>query len=364
MSQSAPRPITASAAPRDLQARLREFRDLLSGPKRIRIAAEARRREIDRIIGTTAKMPDDWDQIRSRLEETEKSLAGLMARGWKDFHQAVEEIPAAYVSVLLEPESGDACFELLELLALSPPPAQGATQGFVDRERLSAPVTQALEALLTSGSVEQKLAVFEAFLWKSFQDPGLETVCVRLLGEADPRLQSRGLQWMKPGNLLVRHLDALKSCWRRTSDWAVLETALDALGSADAPEARALYWDFAREILERRADRPTGLHAAGLRAFLHPPRREEEEQYAALAAQALKGKFDMESRQDFSIVLEGTLKLPLPRALQILDQARPSLPPVLGNAVGVVADQIRAGETRPQSLYQAYILAFPRPRGD
>jgi RNA polymerase sigma factor (sigma-70 family) len=359
---AAPVALLASEAPRDLRARLREFRDLLTGPKKVRIAAEAQRRELDKRFHST--IPDELLQARSRLEETEKSLAGLMARGWKEFHQDVRENPSTYASVLLEAESGDACFELLELFAPFAPPSQGTQQGFLQREDLPAPVSQALEVLLASGSAEQKLAVFEAVLMKTFQDPGIETTCVRFLGETDPRLQERALWIMKAAKSLDRHLDALKGCWKRTSDEYVMEYALDALDGAERPEARALYWDFAREILERSAARPTGDFSAWRRVFLHPPLREEEEQFAALAAWALKRKFDRENRTALVIVLEGTLNLPLERGLRILDQARPSLDPVLGIAVGRMADQIRAGETRPQSLLRTFYLALPLPKED
>jgi hypothetical protein len=322
----------------------------------------ARERELNRSLGST--IPDEWYQIRSRLEETEKSIADLMARGWKEFHQEVESNPSVYVSVLLEPASVDLCFELLELLGFSPPPTQGTTQGFVYRENLSAPVAKALEALLATGSPEQKLAVFESVA-KTVADPWVETTCAQFLNEADPRLLATGLGWMNFEKALDRHLDAIKACWKRTSDWSVMETLVGALGAADTPEGRAMYWDFARELLERAAGRPTSIFPSGIRVFFHrPPRPEEEEQYAVLAAQALKCKFDMDSRAEFFTVLEGTLKLPLLKALRILDQARPSLDPVLGTAVGVMADQIRAGETRPKSLLQAFGSALPLPKGD
>lgn len=372
---AAPVPEPVSAAPLDLETQLRGFRDQLLGPRKVEIAAKARQRELEPQCRPELAIPDELLQVRNRLEVTRTNLAGLTVKGWKDYHRAVLADPATYVSVLLEPESGDACLQLLELLAPFPPPPegpqggfiltegplseQGAWQGFIHREDVPSPVAQALEALLTSGSAEQKLAVFDAIQWKTPHNAALEATCVQFLAEADPRLQERALSFMNLGKSVERHLDALKGCWKRTSDGSIMKQVVESLYAVEGPEARALYWDYARGLLERNAEGP---RAAWDFIFRHPPARDEEEQYATLAALALSRKFDMESRTDLVIVLEGTLSLPLPKALRILDQARPSLNPVFGIAVGRMADAIRAGETRPSALFRAFGSAFPLPK--
>jgi len=200
--------------------------------------------------------------------------------------------------------------------------------------------------------------VFDA-LNKYSNDPWWVDRSLGLLRESDPELQWNGVWILGDSTRMGEHLPEVREFWKRAPEWPVQKLTLEKLERLTTAEGRETFWGCAEDAVRSSGGKPTGIIADWEGVFIQPLRLGEENRYAALLRQALGSGFQESDRNPFSSVVGGVLNLPIPQALQLLEELQPSLRPVFSKAVAAVLEKVRAGETRKSVLVEVLRASYP-----
>ena len=264
------------------------------------------------------------------------------------------------MAVLRSPENDDLSKFLLSLLCMAVG-MEGGTMMMLPPSQIPKPILDGLREMLASGTPNQKLGILHLVQMSSWSgqsglmgDQALIDRCGALLSDPDPMVRVTAVQALQEAapKRADQRFEVLQGLWRTSTDPSIRATCLGTLASMDAPAAREFLLKSLQEVEAGGIWTKDGtlmwavIQSVQTRlSMLHP---KEEEAYAALCSSALRGVSEPMWYRGW---MDLALRLPLPRATALLDQAQGGAPtPELQAAARRVLDQIRAGETRSERL--------------